>query len=322
MSLRVFVTGACGFVGKALCQQLIDHQCEVFAGMRAAPRLRDWPASFHPVATGDLSMQTLPREALQPMDIVVHLASRVHVMQENEADPLATFRRINVDATLNLARAAAAAGVRRFVFVSSVKVNGEATTDRPFDHIVAPAPIDPYGVSKMEAEIGLREIARTTGMDVVIVRPPLVYGPGVGANFLRLLKLVRAGLPLPLASVKNLRSMVYLGNLVDLIRVCVTHPNAAGKTFLASDGEDVSTPELLRRIATAMGRPARLLPFPTGLLGWIASIAGKGAEAERLLGSLQVDSSYARQQLDWQPPFTMNEGLAETVRWILSRPDA
>ncbi len=321
MRLRIFLTGAGGFIGTALCQQLIEHQYEVFAGMRAAPRPQDRPPSFHPIATGDLSMQTLPREVLQPMDVVVHLASRVHVMQETEVDPLAAFRRVNVEATLNLARAAAAAGVRRFVFMSSVKVNGEATTARPFDHTTEPAPLDPYGVSKLEAETGLREIEQTSGMEVVIVRPPLVYGPGVGANFLRLLKLVRSGLPLPLGSIKNRRSMVYLGNLVDLIRVCATHPNAAGKTFLASDGEDVSTPELLRRIAKAMGRPARLLPFPPGLLGWIASIAGKGAEAERLLGSLQVDSSYARQQLDWQPPFTMNEGLAETVRWFLSRPD-
>jgi nucleoside-diphosphate-sugar epimerase len=241
----------------------------------------------------------------------MHIAARVHVMNERAGDPLAEFRRVNVDGTLNLARQAASAGANRFVFVSSIKVNGESTTEtQPFTAADTPAPQDPYGISKMEAEQGLRQIAAETGMEVVIVRPPLVYGPGVKANFASMMRAVQRGLPLPLGSVThNRRSFVALDNLVDLLITCIDHPAAANQTFLVSDGEDLSTTDLLRRLGQALNKPARLFPVPPSLLQLGANLLGKGDMAQRLLGNLQVDISHTRNTLNWTPPISVDEGL-------------
>lgn len=259
--------------------------------------------------------------ALTGCDVIVHAAARVHVMQERAQDPLAEFRRVNVVGTLNLARQAADAGVRRFVFLSSIKVNGEMTAiDRPFTASQPAAPLDPYGVSKAEAEEGLHRLGAETGMEIVIVRPPLVYGPGVRANFGRLVSAIGRGLPLPLARVdQNRRSLVALDNLVDLILTCTTHPAAANQTFLVSDGEDLSTADLLRRLGVAMGRPARLLPVPLALLRLGATLAGKGDMAQRLLGNLQVDITHTCQTLGWRPPISVDEGLRRTVAGLAPR---
>jgi nucleoside-diphosphate-sugar epimerase len=277
------------------------------------------------VTVGDLSAQTDWSSALVGVDAVVHTAARVHVMQDAATDPLAEYRRVNVQGTLHLARQAAAAGVKRFVFLSSVKVNGEATSaplprgareqERgPFSADDVPAPQDPYGISKMEAEQGLREIAAQTGMAVVIIRPPLVYGPGVKANFAAMMRWLARGVPLPLGAVThNRRSLVALDNLVDLIVTCITHPAAANQTFLVSDGEDLSTTDLLRRMGQALGQPARLLPVPPALLKLGAALLGKPELAQRLCGSLQVDIAKTRALLGWAPPISVNMGLKKAA---------
>jgi nucleoside-diphosphate-sugar epimerase len=237
-------------------------------------------------------------------------------MNESSSDALAEFRHMNVAGTLNLASQAAAAGVRRFVYLSSIKVNGESTSlNRPFTSNNVPVPEDPYGISKHEAEQGLRQIEADTGMEVVILRPPLVYGPGVKGNFLRLMQAIDRRRPLPLGSIQNQRSLIYLGNLVDVIRLCLTHPKAAGKAFLVSDGDDVSTPELVRRIAAALGRRPFLLPVPVSWMRWAGRVLGKQAAVDRLLGSLCVDISPLREELGWTPPYTMQEGLEATAQW-------
>ena len=339
--MRILVTGANGFVGKSLCRSLLADGCSVLRALRCGDATL--PEGIETAVVGDIGPDTDWRFALTPggngesVDAVVHLAARVHVMRDGAADPLAEFRKVNVEGTLNLARQAAVAGVRRFVFLSSVKVNGEGFphpgTEPPhpgppprggrewsggergvYDEADAPAPQDAYAVSKWEAEQGLAAIAQETGMEVVVLRPPLVYGPGVGGNFLRLLRLVERGVPLPLGAVDNRRSLLYLGNLVDAIALCLAHSAAANRTYLVSDGEDISTSDLIRKLAAQMGRRARLLPVPAALLEWGGRLVGKGAEAQRLLGSLAVDSGRIRSELGWRPPFTLDEGLAETVR--------
>lgn len=273
------------------------------------------------VAVGDIHEATDWSAALNGCSTVVHLAARVHVMNERASDPLREFRRTNVDGTLHLARQAARSGVRRFVFVSSIKVNGEATSaGRPFTSADAPAAEDAYGISKMEAEQGLSTIARDTGMEVVIVRPPLVYGPGVKANFASLMRAVQRGIPLPLGSVSNnRRSLVALDNLVDLLITCIDHPAAASQTFLVSDGEDLSTTALIRRIGQALGKPARLLSVPPALLELGAAVVGKRDMAQRLLGNLQVDINHTRTTLGWTPPITVDEGLRRATASMVSR---
>jgi nucleoside-diphosphate-sugar epimerase len=304
---EILLTGATGFVGQALDARLRRDGHRVLGTARQSGQL----ASGTPVVAAELRPEQDWSSCLTQKRTVVHLAARVHVMDERAADPLAAFRLANTAGTLNLARQSAAAGVRRFVFVSSVKVNGEQTPPgRAFRFDDAPAPIDPYGVSKREAEDGLRELGESSGMEVVIVRPPLVYGPGVKANFAALMRAVRGGWPLPLGGVTaNRRSLVALDNLVDLLARCIDHPAAAGQTFLASDGEDLSTAELLRRMGQAMGRPARLVPVPASLLGAGAALLGRRAVAQRLLGSLQVDIAHTRHTLGWTPPVSVNEGL-------------
>ena len=301
------VTGANGFVGRALCAEAVAHGSAVRGITRSA---YDLPAGVENLVVGGLDDSTDWRNGLVGCEVIVHLAARVHVMQDVAADPLVEFRRVNVQGTLNLARQAAAAGVRRFVFVSSIKVNGEASQPgHPFTADDVPAPLDDYGVSKMEAERGLREIAGQIGMEVVIIRPPLVYGPEVKANFAAMMRWLRRGVPLPLGAIHNQRSLVALDNLVDLIVTCLTHPAAANQTFLVSDGEDVSTTELLRRMGQAMGRPARLIPVPASWLKLAATLVGKQDVAQRLCGSLQVDIEKTRRLLGWTPPLSLDEGL-------------
>lgn len=306
----ILVTGATGFVGKAVVQRLLAEDKPQRVAVAVRRDDQPWPAQVLPRVTGDLEAATDWSLALEGVAAVVHCAARVHVMAETATDPLAEFRRVNVQGTLNLARQAAATGVRRFVFISSIKVNGEATQlGSPFTADDAPAPLDAYGVSKMEAEQGLREIALQTGMEVVIIRPPLVYGPGVKANFAALMRAVQRGWPLPLGAVHNQRSLVALGNLVDFIVTCISHPQAANQTFLVSDGQDLSTTDLIRGMARAAGVPARLLPVPVWALQAGARLLGKGDAVQRLCGNLQVDISKARSLLGWVPPVSVEEGL-------------
>lgn len=303
---RVLVTGATGFVGRALCGQLTA------AGHVVIPAVRRGSGLPNEVVVGDLRPSTEWRMALVGCDVVVHLAARVHMMRESVQDPLALYREINTSATLNLARQAAQEGVRRFVFISTIKVNGEGR-DAPYRETDTPAPEDAYALSKMEAEQGLQRIAQETGLEVVILRPPLVYGPGVKANFLRLMQMVRKGWPLPLGAIRNRRSLLYLGNFVDAIRLCVEHSAAAGQTFLLDDGQAVSTPELILAVARAMGRPARLLAMPVAVLELVGALLGKREAVARLTGSLYIDSSAIRSRLGWSPPFSMEAGLTATV---------
>lgn len=312
------VTGATGFVGRALCAQLVRGGQRVRACARSQPSGFTMPG-IEPVHTGDLSLQNDWSRLLAACDTVVHLAARVHVMRETVTDPLAEFRRANVAATERLATQAAAAGVRRLVYVSTIKVNGEHTADRPFSETDEPTPVDAYALSKWEAEQVLHRIAAESGLEIVIVRPPLIYGPGVKGNFLSLLRLVGSGLPLPFASCHNRRSLVGLNNFIDLLVQCVLHPAAAGQTFLVSDGEDLSTPELLRRMAQAFGKHACLLPVPAGWLQLAARLAGRTGVYERLCGSLQVDTGNTRRVLNWSPPQTVAAELMSTVQWYISQ---
>ena len=310
----ILVTGATGFVGGALVKRLTNEL--VLNSVVAAVRCTDESRTdgMRQVRVGDLLATTDWSRALNGVDAVMHCAARVHVTQEVASDPLKAYRQVNADGTLNLARQAAQIGVRRFVFVSTIKVNGETTRPgQPFTADPVMAPSDPYGVSKWEAELGLRELEAQTGMEVVIVRPPLVYGPGVKANFAAMMRWVARGVPLPLGAINNARSMVALDNLVDLLVVCLRHPAAAGQTFLVSDGEDVSTTELLRRTAHAMGKRAFLMPVPAFVLESCAALLGKRAVAQRLCGSLQVDIDKTRRLLGWTPPLTLDQGLKQAV---------
>ena len=310
----ILITGATGFVGKALVPCLLaeDESRRLVVAVRRGEQR--WPEQVRPIVTGDLNPSTDWSIALEGVAVVVHSAARVHVMHDTEADPLTAFRAVNVEGTLNLARQAAAAGVKRFVFISSVKVNGESTQPgRAFTEIHAPNPQDAYGQSKYEAEQGLRQLSAETGMEVVIIRPPLVYGPGVKANFAALMRAVQRGWPLPLGAVHNQRSLVALDNLVDFIVTCITHPQAANQTFLVSDGQDLSTTELVRGMAQAAGVSARLLPVPVWALQAGASLLRKSDAVQRLCGSLQIDISKARSLLGWVPPVSVEEGLRRAM---------
>lgn len=311
---KVLITGAGGFIGSVLCERLLSEGYSVIGAQRSPKSFLSQRELEH--VSIDLNDQNIKWDAVLPgVDTVIHLAARVHVMRNNTADTLTAYRNINVHGTERLARQAAELGVKQFVFMSSVKVNGEESS-RPYTEFDAPAPIDSYGISKMEAELKLRTIAAETRLALVILRPPLVYGPGVKANFLKLLQAVDRGRPLPFASVKNKRSLIYVENLVDAIVSCVRHPKASGQTYLVSDGEDVSTPELIRMISVLLQMPPRLFSVPEIFLHIAARITGKRSMMDRLVGSLTVDSAKIREELDWHPPFTLPEGLGETVAWF------
>ena len=301
--MKVVVTGASGFVGTTLVKRLSSDRYKV----SAAVRRKDYLAPAHvEVISGDLAVDRDWTRDLRETDCIVHLAARVHVRHDQSADALGEYRHVNVDGTANLARCAAMAGVRRFVYLSSIKVNGESGRFTEED----PArPADPYAQSKHEAEIVLRRTATEGGMEYVVIRPPLVYGPGVQANFRTLMRAVASGVPLPFGGVSNRRSLVGVDNLVDFIVTCVVHPAAANETFLIADGEDLSTPDLIRRLARALDRPARLFSVPESALRFGAALFGRADGADRLLGSLQADISKALTRVSWSPPLSVDEGL-------------
>ncbi|MCA0912798.1 UDP-glucose 4-epimerase family protein [Marinobacter nauticus] len=305
--VKILLTGATGFVGGRLASHFARSDA---ISLVCAVRRAGTSVCGEEFVIGELNATTEWTEALIGQDVVIHAAARVHIMQDETEDPLGEYRKINVRGTLNLARQAARAGVRRFIFISSIKVNGEhSPRGFPFTADAAPAPEDAYGISKLEAEEALSAVATETGMEVVIIRPPLVYGPGVKGNFATLIELLEKGVPLPLGAIHNKRSLVALDNLVDLIVTCIDHPKAGNQVFLAGDGEDVSTTELLRGIGNAIGRPARLIPVPAAVLMFGAGLLGKKAVAQRVLGSLQVDISKTRRMLGWEPPLSLEEGL-------------
>ena len=313
----ILVTGANGFVGKAFADRFSLNPRRTRLATR---NLSHFKGGIETCAVGDIGSNTDWTEALVDVSVVVHTAARVHVVDDDAADPITSYRQVNVAGTLNLARQAAEVGVRRFLFVSSIKVNGEATElGHPFTASDVPAPQDPYGISKMEAEQGLLEISAQTGMEVVIIRPPLIYGHGVKANFASMMRWLERGIPLPLGGVTtNQRSLVYVENLVDLISVCVDHPKAANQTFLVSDGADVSTTTLLRKMSNALGRPARLVNISPTIIKLTARLIGKPGITDRLCGSLQVDITKTKELLGWKPKFSIDEGLLQTARRMVS----
>jgi len=308
--INFLVTGSTGFVGSQLVQQLLIDGHRVVAAARKKPFGLDGAEFLQIKDIAEANWHL----SLKSVDVVLHLAARVHVMKERLSDPLAEFRRINVAATEKLARSAGSQGVRRFVYVSSIKVHGEETAlDAPFSPDDLPSPLDAYGISKLEAERRLVEIANESGMELVIVRPPLVYGAGVGGNFAQMIKVLCKGYPLPFASVHNLRSLIYVGNLVDALILCATHPAAKGQTYLVNDEEDLSTPALLAELGAAMGHSPRLLPFPEWGLKTLGQLTGRSSQLERLTASLRVDGSKIRRELGWMPPFSVQQGLRLTV---------
>jgi nucleoside-diphosphate-sugar epimerase len=308
---KVLVSGASGFVGTGLCAELFRLGQSVRAAVRSATTQ---VTGIETVSVGEINGETDWTEALLGIKVIIHLAARVHVMKDNAACPLEASRKVNVDGTINLFRQAAKAGVQRFIFISSIKVNGENTLPgQPYTTENQTEPTDCYGISKRDAENELRQLALQTGMDVVIIRPPLVYGPGVKGNFQTMLRWLKKGVPLPFGAIHNKRSFVSLDNLVDLIITCINHPAAANQTFLAGDGEDLSTTELLQRLGNALGEPVRLLPLPVCLIKIGARILGKRDIAQRLCDSLQVDISKTRTVLGWNPPVTVDASLKKTA---------
>lgn len=314
--MTTLITGANGFIGSALAKRLLSEGISVRSAVRAMKTKKE---TSETVEVGNISSETDWSKALGTVQQVVHLAARVHVMDDISLDPLNDFRLVNVGGTINLAKQAAAAGVKRFIYLSSIKVNGESTElNSPFTVQDVPSPTDPYGTSKLEAEHALKKVAAETGMEIVIIRPPLVYGPGVRANFFSLMSWVKQGLPFPFAAItNNRRSFVSLDNLIDFILTCLIHPKAANQMFLVSDGEDLSTVDLLTRIGTALEKPARLFFVPDSFLKLSAKILKKESVYQRLCGSLQLDIHHTCEFLKWTPPISVDEGLRRTSQGLL-----
>lgn len=316
MSKILAVTGANGFVGRALCAEAVKRGM-VVRGLTRSPCVL--PPGVENVVVGNVDGETQWAQALANCDVVIHLAARVHIMHDKSVDPLAEFRRVNTQGTIRLAQCAMKAGVRRLVNASSIGVNGSSTKgNEVFADHDKPDPHNPYSVSKWEAEQALQRIALQGQIEVVTVRPPLIYGPGVGGNFLRLLGAVYRGIPLPLWATKNSRDLLYVGNLADFLIVCAYHPQASGQTYLVSDGTPVSTNVLLSGLAQALDVQSRLFPVPPYLLHIVGMMTGYSAEFERLLSSLRVDSSKVQRELGWYPPFTLRQGLQATADWYRS----
>jgi nucleoside-diphosphate-sugar epimerase len=316
--MSILITGSTGFIGRALIEKLIKKKFSVFASVRNSS-VNKFSLDVNLISMGHLTSSLDWSHALEGIDVVIHLAARTHILNDRSKDPMGDYRNINVDCSLNLARQAARAGVKRFLYISSIKVNGEFTLPgQPFTTKDVPAPQDFYGVSKLEAELGLQLMAKDFGMELVVIRPPLVYGPDVKANFLLMMNWLQSGIPIPLGGVtKNRRSYVFLDNLVDIIVTCISHPNAANKIFLVSDDEDLSTAELIERLALALGRPSRLISMPSNLIPFGAKLVGKSHLAQRLCGSLQVDIKETKDLLSWVPPASVDEGLLKTVTYFL-----
>lgn len=315
MTQFIAVTGATGFVGSSLCRELRNRNMPVRALFRDKLVLRQ-----DEMITGPIGPTTNWSTALEGVEAIIHCAAYVHQIRDSHSNQLLQCNTVNRDGTLHLAKSAAAMGVRRLIFLSSIKVNGEQTLfNQPFNASSLPNPIDAYGLSKWEAEQSLKLLSSRTGLEIVIVRPPLVYGPGVKANFLRLMKLIHSGIPLPLAGIVNRRSMVSLDNLLDVLILCLTRKEAAGKTFLVSDGNDFSTPALIRGLASSMGKSARLFWLPQHILSLTGRVAGKSAIIERLIGSLEIDISDTCATLNWFPPYTVSQGLDKVADWFLQQ---
>jgi len=312
----VLVTGANGFVGQHLCRLLAKHGHAVRCAVRD-PRTMPVNSEYEVVTIGDIGADTDWRSALQNVDQVVHLAARVHVMEETELDSLAEFRRVNTIGSAKLAESAAAARVQRFIYVSSIKVHGEKTDGSPFRSSDRVAPTDPYAISKLEAEEALDQLARESAFELVILRPSLIYGPGVGGNFLRAMKIVDKRIPIPLGLIKNARSMLAVHNLCDLIQVCLEHPAAARRIFLAADGIDMSTSDLFRKLGKHMGKPARLVPVPHQLLVLGGKMFRRSNEVARLCDSLQVNIETTKDVLNWSPPIPIDDAIQATVDWYV-----
>ncbi len=310
--MRFLVTGSDGFVGSAMCNYLLSKSEEVVGSLRNEGL--DAPIGIDAKVVGDLNSETYWEDALNGVDVVIHTAARVHVMSDESVDPLSEYRKVNVDGTVNLARNAAKKGIKRFIFISSIKVNGELTQDgNPFRADIDSMPLDPYGISKFDAENELKKISKETGMEFVIVRPPLIYGPGVKANFKKMVGWIAKGIPLPLGSIENKRSFVALDNLVDFLYRCATHSKAVNHTFLISDGHDLSTTELFKKVAFALGKRPRLLPVPVFILTAIGVVFRKADVVSRLVGNLQVDSTPAFELLGWRPVISVDNALKKVV---------
>jgi|LakMenE18May11ns_1017448.scaffolds.fasta_scaffold9727534_1 nucleoside-diphosphate-sugar epimerase len=318
--MKICVTGASGFIGKELCVQLLKEQYNVVATVRNTKLLslsEQKNLKIREVANIDINSNW--SEIFSGINCVIHCAARVHVMKESEEDALSSYRRVNVDGTRNLAEQAFSAGVKRLIFLSSIKVNGENTNRSCFKHTDIPSPTDAYSISKWEAEQALQKISKQTGLEVVIVRVPLVYGKEVKGNFLHLLNIVAKGIPLPFSKVKNQRSFLGLDNLIAFLIYCIDHPKASGQTFLLSDGEDISTRDLIKKIADNMQKPSRIFSVPIFFLRFLGKVLGKSSEMNRVIDSLQIDSSFTFKFLGWKPATSINEGLYKTVQWYLSR---
>jgi len=311
---KILVTGATGFIGRAVCR-VLRAAGHTLTGVTRDRSLKRGPENIPLYHITDIGAHTDWSQAVSGADTIVHLAARAHIMRENSADPLAAFRMVNRDGTASLAHAAAAAGVRRLVFLSTAKVNGEASGNKAFDENDTPAPEDAYGISKWEAEKELATISAGTGLETVILRSPLVYGPHVKGNLLSLLKACDKGWPLPLGAINNSRSLVFVDNLASAIAVVASHEQATGKTYLVSDGEDISTPQLVSRLSASLGRRPQIWRVPLWSLALGGALTGKAAAVQRLTGSLVVNSAKIRSELGWRPPFTMEEGLACTADW-------